>query len=119
MTIRWLPSLSLTEIYDRWTGRTARADRVANRLEDIRLSMLDMLGDDGARRYPQVARRIRASADAQALWYVRAELMAALAGLYGEKTARTRMVSLSVLFDGMLPKGMASRPTVLRSTHRR
>ena len=29
--------------------------------------------------------------------------------------ARTRMVSLSVLFEGTLPKGMMSRPTTLRT----
>ena len=37
-----------------------------------------------------------------------------IAGLHGEQVARTRMVSLAVLFEGMLPKGMASRPTTLR-----
>jgi hypothetical protein len=39
--------------------------------------------------------------------------MAALAGLHGEQLARTRMVSLLVLFEGTLPKGMASRPSTL------
>ena len=116
----WISSVSIAGFYDRLTGRgSSQSDRTAHRLEDIRLTMLDMLTEDGERRYPQVARRIRASVDAQALWYARADLLAALAGMYGEKIARTRMVSLSVLFDGMLPKGMASRPTVLRSTHMR
>jgi hypothetical protein len=87
---------------------------MTHRLEDIRLAMLDMLGEEGAARFPGVARRIRASADAQGLWYARAELMAALADLHGEAVARTRMVSLSVLFDGMLPKGLMSRPSTLR-----
>ena len=32
-----------------------------------------------------------------------------------EQVARTRMVSLSVLFEGTLPKGMMSRPTTLRT----
>ena len=41
--------------------------------------------------------------------------MGALAGLHGEQVARTRMVSLAVLFEGMLPRGMASRPTTLRA----
>ena len=77
--------------------------------------LLDMLGDPGAQQYPQVARRIRAGGDALALWYARADLMAALAGLHGEQVARTRMVSLSVLFEGTLPKGMMSRPTTLRT----
>lgn len=97
-------------------GRGARfsAERVAHRMDDIRTVMLDMLGEEGALQYPHVARRIRHSVDAQALWYARAELMAALAGLYGERSARERMVSLSVMFDGLLPKGLMSRPTTLR-----
>ena len=53
----------------RWTGQRTDPERVAHRLEDIRLAMLDMLGDEGARQNPQVARRIRFGGDAQALWY--------------------------------------------------
>ena len=41
--------------------------------------------------------------------------MAALAGLHGEQVARTRMVSLSAMFEGMLPRGMVSRPTTIRA----
>lgn len=86
---------------------------MAHRVEDIRVAMLDMLGELGEQSYPQVARRIRYGGDALALWYARADLMAALAGLHGEQLARTRMVSLLVLFEGTLPKGMASRPSTL------
>ena len=86
----------------------------ADRLEDIRMTMLDMLGMEGAKHYPQVVRRIHLSGDAQALWYARSDLMAALAGLHSEQVAHTKMISLSALFDGMLPKGMMSRTTTLR-----
>lgn len=71
--------------------------------------MLDMLGEEGAQRYPQVARRIRYGRRAGAVVCPRRP-DAALSGLYGERVARTRMVSVSVLFDGMLPKGLMSRP---------
>ncbi|MGB3072562.1 MAG: hypothetical protein WBC18_28710 [Ottowia sp.] len=106
-----------------WNGgktgsRRARAQKQTklhtDRLVDIRLAMLDMLGSEGISQYPSVARRIHLSSDAQSLWYARADLMAALAGLHGEQVAHTRMISLSVLFDGMLPRGMMSRPTTLR-----
>lgn len=105
----------LTGLYARWSGQKPDPERVAHRLEDIRLAMLDMLGEEGANQYPQVARRIRFGGDAQALWYARADLMTALANMAGEQVARTRTESLSVLFDGMLPKGLMSRPTTLHS----
>jgi len=111
--MRWFKHEGLSALYGRLSGQAPDPERMAHRIEDIRLAMLDMLGDAGARQYPQVARRIRYGGDALALWYARADLMAALAGLHGEQVARTRMVSLSVLFEGMLPKGMASRPSML------
>ena len=115
--MRWFKHDGLYALFGRLSGRHATPDpeRVAHRIEDIRLAMLDMLGEPGVAQFPQVARRIRASGDAMALWYARADLMAALAGLHGEQVARTRMVSLSAMFDGMLPKGMMSRPTTLRA----
>ncbi len=105
----------LSGLVARWSGHKPDPERVAHRLEDIRVAMLDMLGEEGAKRHPQVARRIRFGGDAQALWYARADLMAALASESGERSARARTESLSVLFDGMLPKGLMSRPTTLRS----
>lgn len=111
--MRWFSSDVLTGLYGRWTGRQPGRSRSGHRLEDIRTAMMDMLGEQGAELYPQVARRIRSGGDAQSLWYARADLMAALADMSGEKLARRRMESLSVLFDGMLPKGLMSRPTTL------
>ena len=105
----------LSGLVARWSGHKPDPERVAHRLEDIRVAMLDMLGEEGAKRHPQVARRIRFGGAAQALWYARADLMAALASESGERSARARTESLSVLFDGMLPKGLMSRPTTLRS----
>ncbi|MDO5693467.1 MAG: hypothetical protein Q4G70_13510 [Pseudomonadota bacterium] len=113
--MRWFKDGGLSALYGRLSGQQADPERQTHRMEDIRMAMLDMLGDRGIQQFPQVARRIRSAGDALGLWYARADLMAALAGLHGEKVARTRMVSLSVMFEGMLPKGMMSRPTTLRA----
>ena len=61
-----------------------------------------------------MVRRVFHSKDAQALWYARAELMAALADLHGERVAHQRMAALSPMFDGLLPKSLTARPTSLR-----
>lgn len=92
---------------------TPTESRMDAGLEDIRESMLDLLGDDGLRRFPQVARRIRYAGDLQGLWYLRGDLMGALAGLYGEVTARERVEAITELFQGLLPGGLTSRPSPL------
>lgn len=108
----WPIAQMLAGLVSHWKSAKSDPQRIAHRVEDIRLTMLDMLGEEGARRFPHLAERIQADADAQGLWYARTALMAALADLYGEQVARTRMISLSALFDGMLPKGMTSHIAV-------
>jgi hypothetical protein len=81
--------------------------------EDIREAMLAVLGEDGPTRFPQIIRRIRYADDIQALWYLRGDLMAALAALHGEAAARQRVASITDQFQGLLPRGQMSRPSPL------
>lgn len=81
--------------------------------EDIREAMLSLMGENGPKHFPHVTRRIRYANDIQALWYLRGDLMGALAALYGESEARRRMQSVTHMFEGLLPGGMASRPSPL------
>lgn len=79
------------------------------RLEDVRHAMLSLLSSDGAQRNPILAHRITAAKDAQALWYQRASLMAALSEQCGEEQAHERMERLTSMFQGLLPKDMMPR----------
>jgi hypothetical protein len=81
--------------------------------EDIRESMLAVLGEDGPKDYPHVTRRIRYANDIQALWYLRGDLMAALAAMHGEMAARQKVASLTQMFKGLLPGALNSRPSPL------
>ena len=81
--------------------------------EDIRESMLMMLGDTGPKHFPQVTRRIRYANDIHALWYLRGDLMAALAAMHGEAAARKQVASVTDMFRGLLPNGLDSRPSRL------
>lgn len=83
------------------------------RMEDIRESMLELLGDDGARHHPQITRRIRYATDIQALWYLRGDLMAVLADVHGEAQARRQVRSVTDMFRGLLPGSLTSRPSPL------
>ena len=82
-------------------------------IEDIREAMLAVLGDDGAKRFPAATRRIRYATDIKDLWYLRGDLMAALAGLQGEAVARERIAAINTQFQGLLPGGLSSRPSPL------
>lgn len=84
-----------------------------NATEDIRQAMLDMLGESATKHFPQVTRRVRYANDVQALWYLRGDLMGALAAMHGEAVARERVARLTGMFRGLLPAGLTSRPSPL------
>lgn len=81
--------------------------------EDIRESMLHLLGPQGPKNFPQLTRRIRYANDIQALWYLRGDLMAALAAAHGEAAAREKIQTITNMFKGLLPGGLNSRPSPL------
>ena len=81
--------------------------------EEIREAMLGVLGPAGQKSFPNVARRLRYANDVQALWYLRGDLMAALAALYSESVARERIAGITGQFQGLLPGGLNSRPSPL------
>ncbi len=92
----------------------APSEAVLNeRTEEIRLSMLSTLGENGAATYPALRRRLMFAADAEAIWYLRSEWMGALSTLHGERVAAAHLRSVNLQFEGLLTKGMNSRPSPL------
>ena len=79
----------------------------------IQQTMVDALADHGARRSMDIIRRIESVEDVQALWYLRDDLMVAMAACHGEANAREEMSRISREFDGLLPPGLASRHSPL------
>ena len=106
----WKPTLQSLH------GLLGAAPKSTAQLEDaigeIQQSMLTALGQ-GATRFHAVARRIQFADDLQALWYLRGDLMAALAALHGEVQARDSIRAISDQFRGLLPKGLSTRPSPL------
>lgn len=84
-----------------------------NGTEDIRESMLALLGERAPKEFPQITRRIRYASDVQALWYLRGDLMGTLAAIHGETTAREKIALITAQFQGLLPNGLNSRPSPL------
>lgn len=87
-------------------------------MDDIRESMLALLGGAEGDHAVHVKRRIRYAGDVQALWFLRGDLMAVLAGAHGETAARQMLVGVSAMFDNLLPQGLRSRPSPLGASAR-
>jgi hypothetical protein len=114
--MRWAKS-SISQSFFGWlnaSGSSEAGDTLQARTEDIRQSMLDSLGEDGDANYPQLTRRIRYAGDAQAMWYLRGELMAALSAMSSESDAAQHMEGITMLFRGLLPNALSSRPSPLQ-----
>ena len=60
-----------------------------------------------AHRHPALAR------DIESLWFMRGDLLLALAMMHGELVARHRVESLREMFEGLIPEALNSRPSPL------
>ncbi|HEX2546763.1 MAG TPA: hypothetical protein VHL79_17910 [Ramlibacter sp.] len=81
--------------------------------EDIREAMLALLDHTGSKQFANVTRRVRYANDVQALWYLRGDLLAALASVHGEAAARAKVQDITEMFQGLLPGSLSSRPSPL------
>ena len=86
------------------------------RMEIVRQAMLDAMAGAGlGQRHLHIVARIQFAQGIQALWYVRADMMTALAAELGEAAAREKIDTLSALFEGLLPKGFSYQPPPRRN----
>ena len=107
----WKPTIQ--SIYGLLGGSQRSSREVNEAIGDIQESMLAALAQAGMQSFPAFARRIQYANDLQALWYLRGDLMAALAALHGEAHARETIRDISGKFDGLLPRGLSTRPSPL------
>lgn len=114
--MRWFkPNLrsSLHAIFSSSFPAPAPTAAVAYGIDDIRQAMLDLMTDALDEQFPHVVRRIRYATDVQALWFLRGDLMRALASRCGESAAREQLAPVSDMFEDLLPNGLRSRPSPL------
>lgn len=112
--MRWFKPNLRSSIYGLLGNPVAPSESVLEAgTEDIRDSMLAQLSESGFKQFPNVTRRIRYATDIHALWYLRGDLMAALAAMHGEVAARQRIASITALFQGLVPSSLSSRPSPL------
>jgi hypothetical protein len=112
--MRWVSTGHRSAVSRFFTNGASDSELHANsRVEDIRQTMLECLGEPGALAYPLLERRITFEHDVQGLWYLRGDLMEALAATQGEAAARKEIEELTAMFQGLLPRGLSSRPSPL------
>jgi hypothetical protein len=90
---------------------------VSDRLDEIRECMVEALGPH-AGEYSYLSRRIDCAPDVQVLWYLRGELMAALAAKIGESAADQLLEPISAMFSGLLPRALGARYSPLKNLER-
>ena len=91
----------------------AQVARAQTALEDIREAMLDGLGVTGTVAVSKLELRITYATDLHDLWYLRGDIMAAIAAVDGEAIARQKLNQISGMFSGLLPKALTSRSSPL------
>lgn len=112
--MRWIPSNFVTGLQSLFNGLTGSEDvRFQCVLDDVRHAMLVSLDESGSVGSPMVRSRVTYARDLQDLWYLRGDVMAALAAINGESIARKKLVQISDMFKGHLPRGLSSRPSPL------
>jgi len=83
-------------------------------LEDIREAMLNGLEVEGAATASKLELKVTYASDLNDLWYLRGDVMAAIAAVDGEAIARRKLDQISSMFKGLLPKSLTARSSSLR-----
>ena len=82
-------------------------------IEEIREAMLQGIGEAGCMQFPTIEGRILYADDLEDLWYLRSDVMMVTSSLKDETVARQSLRCITLMFEGLLPKGMSSRPAPL------
>ncbi len=92
------------------SGRCAPAVGVAyrQRTESIRAALIETLQGSATPGARMLMQRIQYAGDAERLWYLRPDAMSVLASMHGEAQAREELARISLLFQDVLPDGLAS-----------
>ena len=76
--------------------------------------MLEGLSVPGATTASKLELKITYASDLNDLWYLRGDVMAAIAAVDGEAVARHKIDQISGMFKGLLPKSLTTRSNKLR-----
>lgn len=110
----WIRSSLVTGFQSFLSGQSLdRESRMQTALEDIREAMLDGLSARDVITATKLELRVTYASDLNDLWYLRGDVMAAIAATDGEAVARRKLDHISKMFKGLLPKSQTTRNTNL------
>lgn len=78
-------------------------------INEIRQAMLAALGDAAEKRFALIQLRITYADDIDDLWYLRGDVMAAVASFAGEAIAKERLGQISEMFVGLVPSSLTGK----------
>jgi hypothetical protein len=107
----WIPNALMSgiqSIFQRAAG--SEISRQETALEDIRKAMLRELDYSSAIEASKLELKVVHASDLQDLWYLRGDIMAAVAAVDGEVLASQKLSLISSKFKGLLPRAQTSRP---------
>ncbi len=109
--MRWIPNSVVSGIQSIFHGTAdSQNSRIETALEDIREAMLNELDVPNKVQTSKLELRVTYANTLQDLWYLRGDIMAAIAVIDGEVLASQKLRQISSMFNGLLPGSLASRP---------
>jgi hypothetical protein len=78
-------------------------------VHEIRQAMLESLGELAEKHFPLVQLRITYAIDIEDLWYLRGDVMSAIASKNGEAFAKEKISQISEMFVGLVPSGFTHK----------
>ena len=109
----WIPSSFKSSMAALLSGSGQDESQSAYQVDDIRQSMLNALDQDAWGTYSYLEHRILFGSTLMDLWFLRSDLMHAISNVRGESVASKIIRDISAMFEGLLPKGLSSRPSPL------
>ena len=108
--MRWLKTFTVSTLQSLWgtLPQSLEPAQAQAHLHELRQLMLDALTPPGEPlQHVDVVRKIMQARSIAALWYLRSDLMQALASDHGEAAARRTLQGVTERFHGLLPEAGA------------
>ena len=109
----WIPSSLITSMQSLLSSSEPDDEHTCDRMEEIRQAMLDTLDPASWDNHYYLEKQILFASELLDLWFLRSDLMHAISTIHGELVSGHKLRTVSNMFDGLLPKSMASRPSPL------